>query len=187
VYDDVELPYPDAKVANKLCIGGPCYYLLPGEDANIGDANNTTTMMTRTFILRSVVPNIRKRMSESCSLVFGKALLWYLYSNYCNDACSNSAILNEMRTKVKSELNEILRASNVNVDEPDFNPISRVPIIVSADEGKILIEVIDSELRGANAVTGNAAQSMAFKINYWRFNRRFINCDVTLTMSKQTN
>jgi hypothetical protein len=29
---DVALPYPDAKVANKLCIdGGPCFYLLPGE------------------------------------------------------------------------------------------------------------------------------------------------------------
>ena len=27
VYDDVELPFPDAKVADKLCIGGPCYYL----------------------------------------------------------------------------------------------------------------------------------------------------------------
>ena len=59
-------------------------------------------------------------MFEVCSLVFGKALLWYLYSNYCMDACSNSAILIEMQTKVKSELNEILRASNVNVDEPDF-------------------------------------------------------------------
>jgi hypothetical protein len=163
VYDDVELPYPDAKVANKLCIGGPCYYLLPGEDANGDDDANNTTMMTRTFILRSVVPNIRKRMSESCSLVFGKALLWYLYSNYSNDACSNSVILNEMRTKVKSELNEILRASNVNVDEPDFNPISRVPVIVSGDEGTVLIEVIDSELRGANAATGNAARSTAIQ------------------------
>jgi hypothetical protein len=28
VYDDVELPFPDAKVADKLCIGGPCYYYL---------------------------------------------------------------------------------------------------------------------------------------------------------------
>jgi hypothetical protein len=24
VYDDVELPYPDVKVADKLCVGGPC-------------------------------------------------------------------------------------------------------------------------------------------------------------------
>ena len=26
-YDDVELPYPNAKVAEKLCGGGPCFYL----------------------------------------------------------------------------------------------------------------------------------------------------------------
>jgi hypothetical protein len=52
------LPYQDAKVANKLCIGGRCYYLLPGEDANgDNDANNNTTMMTFTFILWPVVPS----------------------------------------------------------------------------------------------------------------------------------
>ena len=158
VYDDVELPYPDAKVAKKLCIGGPCYYLLPGEDAINGDnVANNTTMMTRTFILRSVVPNIRKRMSESCSLLFGKALLWYLYSNDSNDACSHSAMVTEMRTKVKSELNEILRAVAVNVDEPDFNPIQKVPVIVSGDEGTVLIEVIDCDLRAANAAGGGMA------------------------------
>ena len=38
VYDNVELPYPDAKVANKLCIGGPCFYLPPGEQASAGPA-----------------------------------------------------------------------------------------------------------------------------------------------------
>ena len=27
VYDDVELPYPDAKVAEKLCGGGASFYL----------------------------------------------------------------------------------------------------------------------------------------------------------------
>ncbi len=55
VYDNVVLPYPDAKVANKLCIGGPCYYLLPGEDAiNVDNAANDTTMMTQTFILPSL-------------------------------------------------------------------------------------------------------------------------------------
>ena len=57
-----------------------------------------------------------------------------------------------MRSKVKSELNEILRASNVNVNQPDFNPVSRVPVIVSGDEGMVLIEVIESDLRGTNAV-----------------------------------
>jgi hypothetical protein len=158
VYDDIELPYPDAKVANKLCIGGPCYYLLPGEDAINGDNDaNDTTMMTRTFILRSVVPNIRKRMSESCSLLLGKALLWYLYSSDCNDVCSNSVLLTNMQTAVKSELNDILSASGVDVEEADFNPIHKVPVIVSGDQGTVLIEVIDSELRTAANVMGSGA------------------------------
>jgi hypothetical protein len=69
-----------------------------------------------------------------------------------------------MRTKVKSELNEILRASNVNVDKPDFNPISRVPVIVSGDEGTVLIEVTDSELRGANAAQSTAIQDQLLAI-----------------------
>jgi hypothetical protein len=38
MYDDVELPYPDAKVAEKLC-GGPCFYVSdPGLDATMGTA-----------------------------------------------------------------------------------------------------------------------------------------------------
>ena len=45
-----------------------------------------------------------------------------------------------------------------------FNPISRVPVvIVSDDEGIVLIEVIDSELGGANVAAGNAAHLMAIQ------------------------
>jgi hypothetical protein len=66
VYDDVELPYPDAKVAEKLCGGGPCFYM--------SDLGLNATMMN-TFALSRVVPNIRKRLPESACLVLGKALL----------------------------------------------------------------------------------------------------------------
>ncbi len=69
MYDDVELPYPDAKVAEKLCGGGPCFYVL--------DPGLTATMMN-TFVLSRVVPNIRKRLPESACLVLGKALLWLI-------------------------------------------------------------------------------------------------------------
>ena len=52
VYDDVvELPYPDAKVAEKLCGGGPCFY--------VSDPGLNATMIN-TFVLSCVVPNIRK-------------------------------------------------------------------------------------------------------------------------------
>ena len=64
-YDDVELPYPDAKVASKLCIGGPCFYLLANEQTNgesPGDNDANLTMMMKTFLLTHVVPNVRRRM-----------------------------------------------------------------------------------------------------------------------------
>ena len=54
VYDDVELPLPDAKVAEKLCGGGPCFY--------VSDPTLDVTMMNTFTILSHVVPNIRKRL-----------------------------------------------------------------------------------------------------------------------------
>ena len=79
VYNDVELPYPDAKVAEKLSIGGACFYLFPNEDASVDNVVDETMgeqiEMLKTFILAQVVPNIRKRLPESCALVLGKALL----------------------------------------------------------------------------------------------------------------
>jgi TolA-binding protein len=54
----------------------------------------------------------------------------------------------------KFELNQILCASNVkNVNKPNINPVSRLSVIVSSDEGTV----------GANAATGNAAQSTAIQ------------------------
>ncbi len=50
VCDDVELPYPDAKVVEKLCGGGPCFYLY----------NPTLDVaMMNSFVLNHVVPNIK--------------------------------------------------------------------------------------------------------------------------------
>ena len=34
VYDDVELPYPDCKVAEKLAMGGPCFYIINSRICN---------------------------------------------------------------------------------------------------------------------------------------------------------
>ena len=155
-HDEVELPYPDAKVANKLCIGGPCFYLLPGEQGNDGgtngdnDANTNLTVMIKTFLLTNVVPNMRRRMSESCTFILGKALLWFVYS-------PNNFAPQDFCDRIKRELNEILRAAGVpNVDDPDFNPVKKVPVIVAGDEGSVFIEVIDSEILadGNNRITG---------------------------------
>jgi hypothetical protein len=52
VYNNVEIPYWDCKVAEKLCIGGPCFYLIDTSFCN-------STILT-TFILTKALPNIRR-------------------------------------------------------------------------------------------------------------------------------
>jgi hypothetical protein len=67
--DDVELPYRDCKVAEKLCIGGPpCYYLINNSICN--------PCILTTFILIKVTPNVCQRLPDStCIVVLGKAFL----------------------------------------------------------------------------------------------------------------
>ncbi len=69
VYDDVELPYPDAKVAGRLCVGGPCKYVLK-EGSGVTD----------NFLLENVVRSTRTRYSDDVAKVLGKALLWLIFS-----------------------------------------------------------------------------------------------------------
>ena len=85
VYKDTELLFPDAKVAEKLCVGGPCFYLFPEELTNNNlelEGGTSTIAMMRTFILSNVVPNIRQRLPDSAAIVLGKAILWLIYSPY---------------------------------------------------------------------------------------------------------
>jgi hypothetical protein len=145
VYDDVELPYPDAKVAEKLCIGGACYYLFQNEDANnlngiVDETIGKHIDMMKTFILSAVVPNICNRLPESCALVLGKALLWFIY---CNDPVTNNFLPEIFRNRVKSELSDLLTASGSPIVDENFNPIRRVPVVVSGDQGSVFIDTIE--------------------------------------------
>jgi hypothetical protein len=69
VYDDIELPFPDAKVAGKLCVGGPCKYA-------IKDGSGVTD----DFLLQHVVPNICTRFPAEVAKVLAKPLLWIVCS-----------------------------------------------------------------------------------------------------------
>jgi hypothetical protein len=131
-------PPPDAKVADKLCLGGPCFYLFWNEDPSVNDGVLTDATignlidMMKTFVLTQVVPNICKRVPDSCALVLGKALLWFIYS----DGTDENVIPQPFGPQpfgdtIKRELNEILKASGIDVNAENFNPIRRVPVVVS--------------------------------------------------------
>ena len=148
VYDDTELPYPDAKVAEMLCIGGPCYYLFPEElnGTNTAGDNEAASAvpwiaMMKTFLLSNVVPNIRKRMSEAVALVLGKALLWMIFSPYDE---AHHVIPQDFKQRIQMEWKEIISATVVGVDCEDarYNPIKRVPVVVTGDHGCVYIDIV---------------------------------------------
>ena len=101
VYEDTELSYPDAKVAEKLCFGGAWYCLFPEEVTNtVAEEEESTAAMMKTYILSNVVPNIWKCLPDLAALVLGKALLWLIYSP--NDA-SNLLVPQAFKDRIQVE------------------------------------------------------------------------------------
>jgi Transcriptional activator of glycolytic enzymes len=122
VYDDVELPYPDCKVAEKLAMGGPCFYIINSRICDV-------TAMT-TFILSNVVPNIRRQLPDSTAIVLGKAVLWLCFSSHANEFVSA-----EYSGRLKTECVE---AGIVGPESE--NPILKVQIIISGDQGTVYMD-----------------------------------------------
>ena len=52
-------------------------------------------------------------------------------------------------------------ASGVNVDDADFNPVTKVPVIISGDEGTVFIEVVDEVSRAELGQIGGGGGSGA--------------------------
>ena len=67
-YIDIDLPYPDAKVASVLSILGGSIKYLEREEPNVSDA----------FILEYVSPLICCKLGSAVGLTLGKVLLWGL-------------------------------------------------------------------------------------------------------------
>ncbi len=120
IYGDVELPCPNAKVAEKLCGGGPCFYL--------GNPNHDMAMMNL-IVLSHVVANIKERLPESACLVLGKALLWLT----CSPTNVNKNALEDLKRKELSEW-EHVRGNDVDAE---LNPIKQMAVVVSGNHGSV--------------------------------------------------
>ena len=62
-------------------------------------------------MLSEVVPNIRRRVPDSCAVVLGKAFLWFIYSL----AGTPDFISQDFKKHIQKELKEILTALGVDV------------------------------------------------------------------------
>jgi hypothetical protein len=120
VYDDVELPYPDAKVAGLLCVGGPCKYIMR-EDSGVTDQ----------FILEYVTVKARTRVGDQVALVLGKALLWYIFDPEGED---------DVPTVVKQRVQNAY--SHIQVLPEGTNPVKKVPIVITGHEGEVYMDEI---------------------------------------------
>jgi hypothetical protein len=86
------------------------------------------TIMT-TFILTKVVPNICQRLPTSACLVLGKAVVWLIFSSFANNFVSSMDYCDQ----VKAELVE----TGVVIEEGK-NPILKMPVLVSGDQGTVV-------------------------------------------------
>jgi hypothetical protein len=119
---DVTLPYPDAKVASILCVGGPCKYVLR-DNCGISDLWLTT----------HVVPALASRscISNKVSLVLAKPVLWA-----CFDERLQSFVPEIIKDRVRREY---LR---IRVLDENVNPVKRVLLIISGYESEIHIDEV---------------------------------------------
>jgi hypothetical protein len=119
-YVDMVLPYPDAKVASKLCIGGPCMYALKA-DCGVSDD----------WLAEFVVPNIRRRFPREVGMVLGRALLWA-----CFDAEVKEILPPALSDRIRTAYAAIRRLPEGE------NPVKKVLLVVTGDDDQLNIEEI---------------------------------------------
>ena len=119
VYSDVALPFPDAKVAVILCIGGLCKYVLK---ENSGVVEN--------FLLQHVVPNTCVHFSANVTKVLMKPLLWMV-------------LLDDADRFIPQELVDWIKTAYINicVAPENENPVKKFLLVVTGDIGEILVEM----------------------------------------------
>ena len=132
-YIDVELPYPDAKVAATLCVGGPIKYSIRAESGISDD-----------WILRHVCPQIESKFPRKTSIVLGRALLWAIYDEELGDIIDP-----QLSERVKTAATQV--ASRL---PPLTNPIRKVPLLVTGYDGALTIKELTEEEENAGAPAG---------------------------------
>jgi len=143
VYDDIELPYPDAKVCDKLCIGGPCKYVIR---ENCG--------LSEDFILQYVTPNIKKRFPREVALILGYALMWVIFSPNGKDVVPES-----IYDRVTMAFASVRRG------DENLNPIRKIPLVVTGNDGQVyIVNLLNglSQMKGLGIMIGNQ-----FHLQFW--------------------
>ena len=130
-YIDFVIPYPDAKAAATLSRGGQVKY-----------TTKTGYNITDNFIFNHVCPYIASLQPRQILLVLGRALLWAIYEE------ASQLIEDWIKNKAKLVLNIM----------DGGNPIAKIPLFISGNEGNLEINEIGTDEKCG--VTNNQANNM---------------------------
>jgi hypothetical protein len=117
-YVEVTLPYPDAKVAAKLCIGGCIKYQL-----------RQNSGITDEWIAEFVVPNILRRFPQGVGRVLGRALLW---------ACFEPNLAGYVPQEILDRVRNAYTA--IRVLPEGENPVVKLELVVTGNEDQLHID-----------------------------------------------
>lgn len=104
-YVSVNLPYPDAKVAAALCVGGPCRYALK-------QGSGVTDDWLRQYVVPNILPS--QCIQERVALVLALPILWAAFDDEM-EAYMPATLRNRIRTAY-----EYIRQLDVTV-----NPVKK--------------------------------------------------------------
>lgn len=117
-YIDCTLPYPDAKVAGELAVGGPIKYVL-----------KTGCGVSLHWIYKHVCPCIHRAFDDRVSNVLGQALLWAIF-----DPVMRVNLPSDLIDRVTTEY------SYIRVLDEFVNPVTKICLIITGHEGRLCID-----------------------------------------------
>lgn len=130
-YVHPEIPYPDAKTAAALSIGGPVKYQVKTE-SNIDDC----------WIAEHVLPHTLKMHKDKKAVVtLGKAVLWACFDAEASDIVPLQ-ILQRVRLAYERVQNQLSSTEN---------PVRKVPLLICGHEGQLIIEELADDAGEAPA------------------------------------
>ncbi len=125
-YIDIELPYPDAKVASVLAVGGPMKYVVKN---GCGVLDN--------WLLTHVVPHLSRSvtLSQQVALVLAPPVLWAAFDNSMEIYMPIN-----LRNRIRAAYNAL-----ANRLPGGQNPVQRIPIIVTGHDDQVFITEVFPE------------------------------------------
>jgi hypothetical protein len=140
-YIDARLPFPDAKVAGVLVIGGPIKYEIR-RGCNISDE----------WIVTHVTPFILQQCPRQVAVVLGKAILWGVFDNQVSQYMDAQMVQN-VRTVLLQVPNNVV----VSDDGNEINLVRKGVIDISGSDGNLVItELGDNEEKNEEGGDGGS-------------------------------